>query len=59
MASVLLVPGKDMRIRTIGDAKPGAVKRRILVRKIENWFSVLKTHMGAKKKYKAHNSKYV
>ena len=34
-------------------------KRHFQVRKIENWFSVCLPHMGVKKKYKAHISKYV
>jgi hypothetical protein len=32
---------------------------RVFVQEIENWFSACKPHMGANKKYKAHNSKYV
>jgi len=31
--------------------KTGAGKQRILNRKIENWFSERKSHMGANKKY--------
>jgi len=34
-------------------------KRAFSVQKIENWFSERLPHMGAKKKYKAHISKYV
>ena len=34
-------------------------KGRFRVRKIENWFSARLPHMGEKKKYKAHISKYV
>ena len=34
-------------------------KRHFQVRKIENWFSVCLSHMGERKKYKAHISKYV
>ena len=46
--------------------KKGVVKQRISSGKIENWFSAVFTHVGAKKKYvwpilkyKAHISKYV
>ena len=34
-----------------GSRKNGAGKQRIFSRKIENWFSERKPHMGAKKKY--------
>ena len=43
----------------MGRRKTGAGGRPLRVREIENWFSVRLPHMGAKKKYKAHISKYV
>ena len=39
--------------------KTGHVKKRFQAGKNENWFSARSPHMGAKKKYKAHISKYV
>ena len=39
--------------------KKGVVKQRISSGKIENWFSAVFTHVGAKKKYKAHILNYV
>ena len=38
--------------------KTGAGKRAFQVRKIENWFSVCKPHVGANKKYVRHILKY-
>ena len=43
----------------IRGSKTGVEKRRFPVRKIENWFSVRKPHVGAKKKYVPCFLKYV
>jgi lipid II:glycine glycyltransferase (peptidoglycan interpeptide bridge formation enzyme) len=51
-----LVPTAKTDIR---DTKTGAVKYRFCSRKIENCFSAHYTHIGERKKYKAHISKYV
>ena len=50
---------RESRIRTKNQCKPNTKKQLFWNKKSENWFSPHYTHIGEKKKYKAHILKYV